>query len=369
MNSIVMQSEMDELVQIRESAAKLCRQVRANGGGTAQSHDQDNWFRFDEAGWLIAAIAEERGGLSLGISGLTALLTEAGRELIDLPLGDVAAALYGLSNIVPEIFDQLIVGSPESTPVIFPAFQENEQGSVLYQEPQFQANKMSDGILLSGKKIAVPNYSVPNGILLDAELDGEPVVCLVQEISRLEMSEYHLLDGTSRYNLMLKKKHIASDKAIATGKDAVKLVELIYCTQLICAAAELVGLAQKAGEIALDHLKTRRQFGRPIGSFQALQHQAADIHVDIAMSDALVREAALTMDCHGDRRSAYAAKVHAGQTALKATKGLVQFLGAMGYTEEHEAHLYLKRTMTLMLNNGTPYHLRRIFRTCEQRCP
>lgn len=113
-------------------------------------------------------------------------------------------------------------------------------------------------------------------------------------------------------------------------------------------AAYLCGLMDGALRLALDYLRLRRQFGVPIGSFQALQHRAADFHVDVTATRALVREAARAFGTSRGAWAAAAAVQRAGAAALRVSQEVVQFHGAIGFADEHDAGLYLRRAMTIV---------------------
>jgi alkylation response protein AidB-like acyl-CoA dehydrogenase len=110
----------------------------------------------------------------------------------------------------------------------------------------------------------------------------------------------------------------------------------------------LAGLAARALELTAEYLKTREQFGVPIGSFQALQHRAASMHVEVASARALVREAARAIGHPGQTRAAAAAKAYASDAALKVTREAIQLHGAIGFTDEHDIGLFHRRAMALV---------------------
>jgi alkylation response protein AidB-like acyl-CoA dehydrogenase len=112
-------------------------------------------------------------------------------------------------------------------------------------------------------------------------------------------------------------------------------------------AAYLCGLTEAALDLALDYMRLRKQFGVPIGSFQALQHRAADCQVAAASARALVHEAARGFGSSRGPWAAAAAVHRASATALHVVKEVVQFHGAIGFADEHDAGLYLHRAMTI----------------------
>jgi len=117
----------------------------------------------------------------------------------------------------------------------------------------------------------------------------------------------------------------------------------------LATAAYLLGTMDRAFEIVLDYLKTRQQFGRPIGSFQALQHRAADLKIQIALTRASVESAASICDSTAPnvvRRAAVSrAKARASDAAMQVTRQAIQLHGGIGYTDEHDIGLFLRSAM------------------------
>ena len=133
------------------------------------------------------------------------------------------------------------------------------------------------------------------------------------------------------------------------------------------AGAELAGVMDRALEMTLDYLKTRVQFGKPIGAFQALQHRAVDLYIHKELANAVLNEALALLDRGPDAaaRAALASRVKArcSDAALKITRETIQLHGAIGFTDEYDAGLYLKRALTLAAWLGHPvWHRRRYAR-------
>jgi alkylation response protein AidB-like acyl-CoA dehydrogenase len=127
-------------------------------------------------------------------------------------------------------------------------------------------------------------------------------------------------------------------------------------------AAQLVGLAQGLLDQAVDYAKQREQFGKPIGTFQSVKHALADVYVDLAFARPVVLHAAATADLQGPSaaRDASHAKLAATKAARHAARAALQVHGAIGYTFEHELHMWLKRLWTLTPLWGTEAEHREI---------
>ncbi|ORB69969.1 acyl-CoA dehydrogenase [Mycobacterium shinjukuense] len=133
----------------------------------------------------------------------------------------------------------------------------------------------------------------------------------------------------------------------------------------LATAAQLVGAAEALLDAAVDYAKQRSQFGRVIGSYQAIKHKLADVHIAIELARPLVYGAALSLE-PGD---VSAAKVAAGEAALLAARSALQTHGAIGFTQEHDLSLWLLRVQALRSAWGTPAaHRRRVLEALEERC-
>src|SRR5262249_24481377 len=121
-------------------------------------------------------------------------------------------------------------------------------------------------------------------------------------------------------------------------------IEALYNVALVAASAELLGVMERAQEVTLDYLRIRKQFGKLIGSFQALQHQAANIYIRTEAVRSLVFQIAANNDPFRiDPALAVALKAKASEEALFVTETCIQLHGAIGFTDEHDIGLYLKR--------------------------
>jgi alkylation response protein AidB-like acyl-CoA dehydrogenase len=149
-------------------------------------------------------------------------------------------------------------------------------------------------------------------------------------------------------------------RVMVEGDDARATLDAALTTGAVILASEQLGLAQQCLDVTVDYLKTRYQFARPIGSYQALKHRVADVWAAVTKARALARYAA---DCAAtdDPDTAIAAaiaKSHCSETAVRAAEECVQLHGGIGFTWEHPAHLYLKRAKADAILLGTPRHHR-----------
>jgi alkylation response protein AidB-like acyl-CoA dehydrogenase len=143
---------------------------------------------------------------------------------------------------------------------------------------------------------------------------------------------------------------------VASGAAALRAVDAALTAGAAVLAAEQVGLAQRCLDMTVGYVKERRQFARPVGSFQALKHRLADVWVAVSQARAASRYAAACLASgHPDTKVAVAmAKAYCSETAVLAAQECVQMHGGIGFTWEHPAHLYLKRAKADSIAFGTP---------------
>ncbi|MBG6120063.1 MULTISPECIES: acyl-CoA dehydrogenase family protein [unclassified Sphingobium] len=295
----------------------------------APGFDRAMWRQMAELGWVGLLVPEEKGGLGLGVEALAAIAEELGARLVAEPLietavvaglldgDDLAALLAGERLILPAWQDRANILVPDDAMTI-------AEGAATGSRRFILGGEGADGfLLLTGSQ----------GALIRADAPG------------VEIETEATQDGGRFATLRL-------DRAAAT---AVALTEARIGEALdvgaLATAAYLTGLSEQAFEMTLDYLRTREQFGKVIGTFQALQHRAADLSVQIALSRASVADAVRILagganadDC---ARAVSRAKARAAETAMLVTRQAIQLHGGIGFTDEHDIGLFLRRAMVL----------------------
>jgi alkylation response protein AidB-like acyl-CoA dehydrogenase len=336
----------DPLQLIRDSAGAIAtpgdlarvRSLRF----TPPGFDRAVLGRMREMGWLGLRVAEEAGGSGLGIAELAALAEEMGRALVPEPLVPIAAVtapLIAASNRASEFL--------EGGRVVLPALAE--------QPNRFDPTEIAtvaEANRVTGQKRFVFGGSGADAFLVSARAAGKVGVWLVAaDAPGVTVRSDETVDGGFSASL---------DLADAPGEAVLEDARIPLARALdeaaLATAAELLGVAGQAFAVTLDYLRTREQFGRSIGSFQALQHRAADLAIQLALTRATVAAslAAITGGAQGARRAAAAsqAKARAGDAAMLVTRSCIQLHGGIGYTEEADIGLYLKRAMVLAASFG-----------------
>ena len=294
-----------EFLESRLKPEKL-RELAESG-----SYDDSLWGEIAELGWPGICIGEQHGGQELGVVELVILQEELGYALAPTPFFSNAAAGLLIEH----------AGSEEQRERWLPGLASGEQrGSV--------------GVLANGEAPLVPDADSAAVIVL---VDGDSATLV--EAPRAQIESRHTIDSTRRFS---------SVRANGGGEQLAGHVHAGLDRAEIALAAELVGLAQRAMEMAVAYAKDRRQFDRPIGSYQAVSHRCADMLLETESSRSTVYYAGWAADNEPESVSLAAsmAKSYAADAGWRVTTAALQVHGGIGFTWEHDLHFFLKRART-----------------------
>jgi len=352
----------DDERMVRDAASSYCsrdadlRRVRALRGMTP-SHDPQAWKELARMGWIGARLPENLGGMALTNAQWALLLEQFGRSLAPEPLTATAAlaagALLGGDNtaLKDRWLPRLAAG--EWLPAL--AWQEST-GSQAIQPPGkhiTRATVRDGGWVLDGAKCVVAAGESADAFIVSAQGPGGLGLYLVHsDAPGLTVTPHKRVDGCTWSELALKGVAVDAGHLVASPAVASGTLERVLDEGRFALSAELLGLMSRALELSIDYIKVREQFGRKIGSFQALQHRAVDLFVLVELSRGVVRQTAQRLDEAGIDPAARAlavsqAKARCSDAALKVTKGCIQLHGGIGYTDECNIGLFLKRAMVL----------------------
>jgi alkylation response protein AidB-like acyl-CoA dehydrogenase len=292
------------------------------------------------AGWPALLLSEAQGGSGLGLTELCLVAEELGAAHSPLPLTAAVAGVFALAS--------------GEAPVQRAACERCRAGKVLVV-PAFVGTASGDDAVMhpTGRRHAVPFASAAEGFVLDVVHGGGHALAYFPR-ERVQVIERLAVDGTVLGEVVLRDESLSADDLLARGAAAAELQRRIEIILALGLAAELVGLMQTAATQTLEYLRIRQQFGRPIGAFQALQHRAVDDHVRIETTRALVYEIARIPRSDDEALAlASAAKAKAAEAALTLVTSCIQMHGAIGFTDEHDIGLMLKRAMALAATGGT----------------
>lgn len=334
--------ERDEQVRlIRDSVAGLV----AGRGGVGRARDLRYakagmdaavWRELCELGLVGLRVPEERGGAGLGMAEYVAVAEELGRGLVPEPLIDasLAAALLDGEALAAQLAGERL---------ILPAGFSLQPGT---------GQPLLDGQTLHGQAGPVPLGAAADAWLV-ASGEGPVLVARGDRVaveSRLQQDGSHL--ATLRF-------HGAPAVTVAAVDAHCPLEEAA-----LAGAAYLLGVMNVAFDETVSYLKIRRQFGREIGGFQALQHRAVNLKIELELSRAMINAAADALDrnlpVEEQRRRVSTARAKVSSAALLVTREAVQFHGGIGYTDEANIGLFLRKVMVLLNRYGSvDFHKRR----------
>ncbi len=306
--------------------------VYAIPGEAGFGFDRELWQQMAELGWLALAIPEDAGGLGLGLKHLAVLYEELGRALATVPALSTMAVACAIAEHGSETlrarYLPVIAGGDCTAALGLP-----QQGSVLTRDGEGGVSGVLDGVVFGDVAdiIVAPvrGESTPVMAILRADTAGmnivqRPLVDLTRSVARVEVNGVvpdALIDMTS------------------ADWDA------LYDHTAVGLACDAIGGAAALFDMTVEYLKTREQFGRQIGSFQAIKHRMADWTAKLEAVSALSRHAAALVAAGDVTASATAsgAKAYACDTYAAFAGDAVQLHGGIGFTWEHPCHLFLKR--------------------------
>lgn len=336
--------------------------------------DRAVWKQMADLGWLGVLVPEQYGGMGLKLADMAIVAQGLARALVPEPL--TAAAVLAASVLAESnngtLKKKLLEGLVSGDMLPATAWQE-VAGTLDAGKIKMQATLFEGGFRVNGSKRFVVGASNADGYIVSANsAQGMQLLWVPRESSGATTEFDTLADGRLSGTLNLSDVTVGKENVINSGvAAAASLARAIDHTAAI-ASAELCGIMGRSLEMTLDYLKTRVQFGKPIGSFQALQHRAVDLHIQQELSSAVLADCLGVLDgVNGSEpdaktRSAAASRVKARCTdaALLITRQSIQMHGAIGFTEDCDVGLYVKRAMTLAawLGNGN-VHRRRYAKT------
>ena len=333
---------------------------------TQPGYDRAVWRQLAELGWLGILVPEENGGLGLGLSEMAIVAEGAGRALLPEPLVGAAVLAAGVLRASSKeplgagLLQSLAAG--ELIPAL--AWQENA-GTLDMTARETRAAPFEAALRLNGTKRFVHGGLGADGYIVSAAADAGPVLAWVPaQTPGVSVAATPLTDGRAMATVALKDVVVPREQVLAEGAAAQAALERARDEALAMTGAELCGVMDRALEMSLEYLKTRVQFGKPIGSFQVLQHRAVDLHIQRELAAAALADITSELDRGVDaaRRALLASRIKArcADAALAITREAIQLHGAIGFTDEYDAGLYLKRAMTLASwLGGATLHRRR----------
>jgi alkylation response protein AidB-like acyl-CoA dehydrogenase len=330
---------------------------------------EELWATMTALGWPALTIAEAHGGIGLGAIEAAVLAEELGRVIAPGPL------LATVTQYVPAVREaasseqqRRFLGAVAAGEVRGAFALAEASGSYDPGEVAATAQREGDTFVLTGTKRFVIEAAAADELAVVVRLAGtrgdEGITVVVVPRAEVRVIPVRTLDGSRAVaHVVLDGVRVGEERVLGTAGHAAAAVRRAAEEAAVGLALETVGTCQTIFDIALEYAKNRRQFGVPIGSFQAIKHKLADMLIAIERARATGYYAALTIAEHDDRApmAAAVAKAAAGDCQHLLGKEGIQIHGGIGYTWEHDMHLYVKRAKS---NDGffgaTAWHRSRI---------
>jgi alkylation response protein AidB-like acyl-CoA dehydrogenase len=327
----------ESLRMIRDSAAgiaprtgdfKRIRSLRF----TEPGFDRAIWRDMCDMGWLGLLVPEDHGGSGLGVQEFCALNEELGASLAPEPLVPAAMA----ARLLPVDHLSAVLSGDR---IVLPAWQDRPHSI----ETSHGAHAGNGRI--TGKKLFIPMAAGADAFLVTT---SHGLALVERDAPGVHLDLLQTQDGGNFGTLTLDGAPCED-----VAGDAHAEVEVAA----MATSAYLLGMMDRVFGITMEYLKTREQFGRKIGSFQALQHRSADLKIQLELTRATVNAAARTMDGTSDptarRIAASRAKARASESANVLTRGCIQLHGGIGYTDAADPGLFLRKMMVLAPQYGS----------------
>lgn len=354
----------EEQVELMDVAEGVCRDLSPMDSvrgllTDTLGHKAADWKQLGELGWLGIAIPESYGGIGLAMSEVVPVAEQMGQRLMGGPF--VATTLAAQAILVGGTEAQKaatlphIAGGQAATLALFEL-----NGSVDLDAIETIATRSGDGFVLTGQKIFVQNLDVAKSVIVSAKLNGTTALFLLSTdlMSAEAMRRETIIDETKRtYALTFEGLKIPATSLMDQDKMPAALDHIHLCANLM-SAAEMVGATKACIEYTVDYLKTRKQFGKLIGSYQALKHPTVDAYVGYEKSRSLLYAAAHSFGRQGEGEVAVRMAKVASINALSfAADRSIQFHGGFGFTYDCDAQLYRRRAIFLASQYGdVRYH-------------
>ena len=334
-----------------------------------QLWDKDIWFELVKLGWPGILIPEEFGGSNFGVTGIGVILQECAKTLTPSPLfatgvlGAFALSQFGNDDQKSTYLPKIVNGE------ITTALAIDETSHHDPYKTEMTAVMNESGYTLNGKKIFVIDGASADLLIVLARTSGSIgdstglSLFLVDSISSdIERIKLDMADSRNYANIVFNNVNVESSSLLGDLETAGETVESILDIGRIAISAEMLGNAESAFEITLDYLKQRKQFGALIGSFQALQHRAAEMFCEIELTKSSVMAAMRAADESSNelQRLSSLSKTIAGETLHLVSNEAIQMHGGIGVTDEYDIGFFLKRArVTEQIFGSAKFHTER----------
>ena len=336
---------------------------------TPQGFSQELWDKYAELGLLGLPFSEDHGGFGGNAVDIMMVMEAFGRNLVLEPylatvvLAGGAIRYAGNEAQKGELLPQIVDGSLKL------AFAHSEQQARYdLSDVMTTATKDGSGWVLEGAKSVVFHGDCADTLIVSARTSGDrmdraglTLFIVPAATPGVARRGYAMRDGTRAAEISLSGVKLGADAVLGPVGEAMGTIERVTQAGIAAMAAETVGACEAAHNMTLEYLRTRVQFGRPIGQNQVLQHKAADMLIEVEQARSMAMLAAMMVDENDPAeraRNISMAKVGVGQSGRFVTQAAVQLHGGIGMTEEYAVGHYFRRVMVFEHMWGdSAYHL------------
>ena len=324
------------------------RRLRAEG----RDCDRAIWQQMAELGWLGVLVPEACGGLGLTLAEAAIVAEGLGGALVPEPY--TAVSVLAVTALVhadeSATREQLLadIAAGRTLPAV--AWQARA-GDIETLCDGVTAGAFEGGWRLDGVKRYVVVGCDADGYLVSAQAaDGAVLAWVPRQTAGATVTGEPWADGRMAGTVSFDGVAVTREQVVARGARAEAALRIARDHAALIASAELVGVMDRVLELSLDYMRTRVQFGKPIGSFQALQHRAVDLYVQRQLAGAVLEDGLRRVaGANEAERAALASRVKArcADAGLRIAREAIQIHGAIGFTDDYDAGLYLKRALVL----------------------
>lgn len=361
----------DERSELRDTARRLLadRSSTERVRGLLDDpvgYDRGLWQSMAELGWFAIHVPEAHGGIGASYTDLAVILHELGRQVTPSPT--LASAVVGADALVRSPNETLagdVLPGVVAGETLLTAALSSPAGSYEPSQLSVRWSTGDGGVTLDGEARFVPYAHVADHIVVAAVDDaGSVALSLVDRAaSGVSVEVEPTYDRTTRLaRVSLDGVTVGDDRQLADPGSAADACARLVQVGAIAVVCDAVGSAEHLLEITNAYAKERFQFGRPIGSFQAVKHHLANMFTDVEAARAAAALAVDELDGGGDvRHAAAVATSFSGPACTRVAELAVQVHGGIGFTWEHDAHLFLKRIrLDEALFGSTKWHRRQL---------
>ena len=331
--------------------------------------DKDVWKEMVDLGWSGILIPQEFGGSDFGLAGISVIMQEVGKTLTPSPLfatavmGASAINTFGTQEQKAEYLPKIAAGK------ITTAIAIDEESHHAPFNSMAQAELVGDEWVLNGKKKFVVDGASADILIVLARTSGVKgdkagLTLFIVDANHtgVEIIKTDMADCRNYANIVLDNVKISKDALLGDQESGGEAIDKILDEGRIALSAEMLGNSEAAFEMTLNYLKERKQFGVLIGTFQALQHRAAEMFCEIELTKSAVMAAMQGADENNNdlQRMASLAKSIAGETLYLVSNESVQMHGGIGVTDEYDIGFYMKRARVAeVIFGGANFHQER----------